>query len=85
MTDRPRRPRAPRCAWPLLVAAVLPLGALAQGLRQPGRPGLAAPAPAPSPAPAAAPSGNQSADYIVAVVNTEPITNHEVQQAAARL
>lgn len=85
MTDRPRRPRAPRCAWPLLVAAVLPLGALAQGLRQPGRPGLTAPAPALLPAPAAAPSGNQSADYIVAVVNTEPITNHEVQQAAARL
>lgn len=85
MTDRPRRPRAPRCAWPLLVAAVLPLGAPAQGLRQPGRPGLTAPAPAPSPAPAVAPSGNQSADYIVAVVNTEPITNHEVQQAAARL
>ena len=32
-----------------------------------------------------APQASRSADFIVAVVNSEPITNHEVQQQRARL
>lgn len=50
----------------------------AQGLRQPGRAGggLALPA---------APAAQGQADYIVAVVNTEPITNHELRARVARV
>jgi peptidyl-prolyl cis-trans isomerase SurA len=58
-------------AWLCVVAAWLPLGAHAQG-------------PAPSPD-ASAPGAVRSADFIVAVVNSEPITNQEVQSLALRL
>ncbi len=52
------------------------MAASAQGLRLQSTPG-AAPA---APAAGAAPSATQrSADYIVAIVNTEPITNHQVR------
>lgn len=46
----------------------------------------AAPAPAasPTPAPAATSSAARGADYIVAIVNSEPVTNHEVRARAAR-
>ena len=44
---------------------------------------LAAPAPA-SPGAAGA-NATRSADYIVAVVNSEPITNHEIEVRAARI
>lgn len=50
-------------------------------------PAAAAVAPvaaAPKPAPVAAPAAPREADYIVAVVNSEPITNHEVRARAAR-
>ncbi|WP_137891625.1 peptidylprolyl isomerase [Ramlibacter sp. 2FC] len=73
---------APR---PLLgLLAVLALlagpGAQAQALRAPGRAGgLALPA-----APAATTAQSQ-ADYIVAVVNTEPITNQELRARVARV
>lgn len=56
------------------LALTLPAGA--QGLRVPpvgGRPAVRAPDAAP-----------RTADYIVAVVNSEPITNHEVRQRMAR-
>lgn len=56
------------------LALTLPAGA--QGLRVPpsaGRPAARAPDAAP-----------RTADYIVAVVNSEPITNHEVRQRMAR-
>ena len=43
-------------------------------------PAVAAPA-----APASAPTGQRSAEYIVALVNSEPITNTEVQKRAARI
>lgn len=55
----------------------LTLPASAQGLRLPpagGGPAARAPDAAP-----------RTADYIVAVVNSEPITNHEVRQRMARL
>ena len=57
----------------------------AQGLRSPGgaSQGLGAPrAPLPL---ASAPAGPQQADYIVAVVNSEPITNNEVRARMARV
>ncbi len=57
------------------LALTLPAGA--QGLRVPpsaGRPAARAPDTAP-----------RTADFIVAVVNSEPITNHEVRQRMARL
>ena len=56
-----------------LLAASQPVGLLAQGLR--ASPQLGASRPAlPS-----APSGPRPADYIVAIVNSEPITNNEVR------
>lgn len=70
----------------LLLAAALP--ALAQGLRLPSAgPRLATPAsPAAAPASAGQPaSASRTADYIVAVVNSEPITNSEVQARLARV
>ncbi|WHZ09965.1 MAG: periplasmic chaperone and peptidyl-prolyl cis-trans isomerase of outer membrane proteins SurA [Burkholderiaceae bacterium] len=67
----------------LLLAANLP--ALAQGLRLPSATPRLAPS-ATTPASAAQPSGAaRTADYIVAVVNSEPITNSEVQARLARL
>ena len=67
----------------LLLAASLPV--LAQGLRLPS----AAPkpaSPAATPAPAVQPASvSRTADYIVAVVNSEPITNSEVQARLARV
>ena len=48
--------------------------------------GLSSPSlAAPLPRPAAAAAVQQQADYIVAVVNTEPITNNEVRQRAERI
>lgn len=46
-------------------------------------PAASAPAPAPVPAPAAA-ARQQEADYIVAIVNSEPVTNNEVRARMAR-
>lgn len=57
-------------------ALAMSLPADAQGLRMPpsgGRPAVRAPE-----------TGPRTADYIVAVVNSEPITNHEVRQRMAR-
>ena len=61
-----------------LLAAGQPLGALAQGLRASpqlgsSRPLLSSP-----------PSGPRQADYIVAIVNSEPITNNEVRSRLVR-
>ena len=80
-----------------LYAASLP-GAQAQKMRLPGTSGApsaprlaptAAPtattAPTPTAAPAAtAPAAPLQADYIVAIVNSEPLTNHDVQLRLAR-
>jgi len=52
------------------LAMVLALPAAAQGLRVPS---------APAAAPRTADTGPRAADYIVAVVNSEPITNNEVR------
>ncbi|MDA8455010.1 peptidylprolyl isomerase [Acidovorax sp. GBBC 3334] len=79
------------------IVFLAPAVAGAQGLRTPGGSGLSAPAAAPSlrsapnitlPAPGAASRGTPStrqADYIVAVVNTEPLTNNEVQARLSRV
>ncbi|MFP5446722.1 MAG: molecular chaperone SurA, partial [Betaproteobacteria bacterium] len=76
------------------LASLLSQGALAQGLRPSGAPsgkGLTArPAAAPSiTLPAETASGSSSsaprqADFIVAVVNSEPVTNNEVRARLAR-
>jgi peptidyl-prolyl cis-trans isomerase SurA len=77
-----------------LAALAAASGAQAQGFRSSGRgitdimrrgPNLAPPVPA---ARAAAPSGSpvqRSAEYIVALVNSEPITNTDVQLRVARV
>ncbi|GAB2810484.1 peptidylprolyl isomerase [Comamonas piscis] len=49
------------------------------------RAGMRAPATAAAPAASAVPAGPRSADFIVAVVNSEPVTNVEVQQQVERL
>lgn len=72
--------------------AGLPLqGALAQGLRPSGPPaglgGLARPGAAPALPALSAPgssTASRSADFIVAVVNSEPVTNYEVSSRLAR-
>ena len=58
-------------------ALALQSPAAAQGLR-------AGPPPATRPAPRAADNTPRAADYIVAVVNSEPITNNEVRARMAR-
>lgn len=67
----------------LTLACLTALSAQAQGIRMPGSGSSSAFAPAPA-VRTAAPSGPQQADYIVAVVNSEPITNNEVRARVAR-
>lgn len=78
-----------------LAAALVSLmaqGAAAQGLRPlgaaPAGMGLSRPSAAPSvtlpPEGSTASAGTRAADYIVAVVNSEPITNNEVRSRLAR-
>ena len=72
------------------LASFVTQGAAAQGLRPSGGAGAGlsrGPAAAPSytlPAPGAG-SALRSADFIVAVVNSEPVTNNEVRARAARV
>lgn len=61
-----------------LLAASQPMGLLAQGLR--ASPQLGSSRPALS----SPPSGPRQADYIVAIVNSEPITNNEVRSRLVR-
>ena len=73
------------------IVSFAPAGAGAQGLRSPGGSGLSAPASGPSlrsapritlpdPGPSAGgASAARQAEFIVAVVNTEPITHNQVQ------
>jgi peptidyl-prolyl cis-trans isomerase SurA len=63
--------------WLACIALALALPAAAQGLRATPQPGAAQPAPRADNAP-------RPADYIVAVVNSEPITNHEVRSRMVR-
>lgn len=73
------------------LASLVSQGAGAQGVRTPGAAGVGVgrkpPPAAPAPqAPAAAASlAPRQADFIVAVVNSEPVTNHEVRLRLARL
>ncbi|HPZ55695.1 peptidylprolyl isomerase [Ottowia sp.] len=66
---RKASPKAARQAVPAAAPAATP---------------AAAPAPATPPARSAASAGPREADYIVAVVNTEPVTNNEVRARMAR-
>jgi len=63
--------------WLACIAFALALPAAAQGLRVIPQPGAGRPA-------ARADSGPRAADYIVAVVNSEPITNNEVRLRTIR-
>ncbi len=63
----------------LLLAGLLPLAAPAQGLTPSGKAGDSAAATRPVGA------AQRTADYIVAVVNSDPITNHEVLARVARV
>ena len=76
-----------------MALAVMAAGVQAQGLKTTGKAGGSDPsvtralnATGQTLGRAAAPaaSGLRSADYIVAVVNSEPITNNEVRQRAER-
>ena len=67
----------------VLTLACLAFAVQAQGLRRPGQTG-ATPARAAVTLPAA-PLGPQQADYIVALVNSEPVTNNEVRQRMGRV
>ena len=65
------------------LASFVSQGAVAQGVRLPGASGMGAvrlPAPG-----TAAQAGPRQADFIVAVVNSEPVTNSEVRARMARL
>lgn len=70
------------------LAATLPLTSLAQGLRPSGASALSGMSPsakvAQRPALPEAPAGPRQADYIVAVVNSEPITFQELRRRTAR-
>ena len=71
---RPARP-ARQASSPTPARLAAPPAAAAAGAAA-----VAAPAAA-----ASAPPATRAADYIVAIVNSEPVTNHEVQARAARI
>lgn len=64
-----------RLFWASLIGCSM-LSAQAQGIRLPGAPG---------PAVAGASSAQRASDYIVAIVNSEPITNQQVRQEMQRM
>lgn len=77
-------PSLHRLAWLACAAALAWPPVQAQGLRPSGRSGLSdlgSSVPATPPVPAA----TRQADYIVAVVNSEPVTNNEVRARITRL
>ena len=71
---------------PLALACLTALTVQAQGLRPSGGGAMRLPSAAGvlPPAGGAASAAVRQADYIVAVVNSEPITNNEVRQRAER-
>ncbi|MCX7255725.1 MAG: peptidylprolyl isomerase [Polaromonas sp.] len=72
-------------ATALVLLLALPLtGVQAQGLKPSGASSLRLPSASASPAPTGQASGQQSADFIVVVVNSEPITNNEVRTKLMR-
>ncbi len=79
MTDRLFPLRLTGLALAVLVAAG-PVHAQAQ----PGRTAAPATSAAPAAAPSAAPSAARTADFIVALVNSEPVTNSEVRRRVQR-
>ncbi|QHE88663.1 peptidylprolyl isomerase [Hydrogenophaga sp. BPS33] len=81
MTDRSTAPSR-LSAWCLCASLLWTSAAQAQGLRPSGQ--LNVPRN-PSPPTSAPATGQATADYIVALVNSEPITNSEVRQRLARV
>ena len=87
----PALPRHAVSVGVLCLSAWVALGAQAQGLRAAGAPGSASMSraleqtQAPELRREGAASGLRSADYIVAVVNSEPVTNNEVRARMARV
>ena len=72
-------------ATALVLLLALPLtGLQAQGLKPAGASSLRLPSTSASPAPTGQAAGQQSADFIVVVVNSEPITNNEVRTKLMR-
>lgn len=67
-----------------LVCAAMPGQTLAQGVRLVPSPALSMTAPN-APAPGATVASPIQADYIVAIVNSEPVTSNEVRTRVARL
>lgn len=84
LTDH--RPRAARLGVVVVAAMLACVTAQGQGLRPLTQQsiGTARP-PAPPAAPGSSPTGQTPADFIVAVVNSDPITNSEVRREARRL
>ncbi len=79
MTDRlPFRIRPP--IWLVCASLLCAAAAHAQGLRPSGQLNLPRSAPA-----APAPTAQGTADFIVALVNSEPVTNNEVRQRLVRV
>lgn len=72
-------PSRPRVAALALVLALPLMGAQAQGLRPSGS------SPRAAPAASTGASAQRTADFIVAVVNSEPITNNEVRARLVRV
>lgn len=72
---------------PLALACLTTLAAQAQGLRPSGGGAMRLPSSVTQlpPAGSVADAGVRQADYIVALVNSEPITNNEVRQRAERV
>ena len=78
-------PASPLAAALVLLLALPPGGVLAQGTRPAGPPRLVMPAlGAAASAPLPGTAVQQQADFIVAVVNSEPITNSEVRSKLSR-
>lgn len=81
-------PRHAVSASVLCLSALACIGASAQGLRASGAPGMSRAleqTQAPELRREGAASGLRSADYIAAVVNSEPVTNNEVRARMARV
>lgn len=81
-------PRHAVSASVLCLSALAGMGASAQGLRASGAPGMSRAleqTQTPELRREAAAQGLRSADYIVAVVNSEPVTNNEVRARMARV
>lgn len=77
-------PARPLTAALVLLLALPLTGLQAQGLKPSGASPLRLPGASASPAPAGQAAGRQTADFIVVLVNSEPITNNDVRAKLMR-